>query len=243
SRFFFSSRRRHTRSKRDWSSDVCSSDLQGVADTLYDRGMKVFADKEARYGAPLMRELERICLLRCVDRYWMDHIDNMDQLRKGISLRSYGQKDPVVEYRIEGFDMFDQMVDSIREDTVKMLLMIEVRPVQPKPAQQPQAPAQPAPKAAPAAQPAPAPQAQPAAPLGAANPGPANQADVAALRQKLTGQSAGAKAAAAGQVAGAANKPLRVGKTGRNHPCPCASVRNWKKCTCQHYHHDLYPKK
>ena len=224
-------------------SELAGLTAQGVADTLYDRGMKVFADKEARYGAPLMRELERICLLRCVDRYWMDHIDNMDQLRKGISLRSYGQKDPVVEYRIEGFDMFDQMVDSIREDTVKMLLMIEVRPVQPKPAQQPQAPAQPAPKAAPAAQPAPAPQAQPAAPLGAANPGPANQADVAALRQKLTGQSAGAKAAAAGQVAGAANKPVRVGKIGRNDPCPCGSGLKWKKCTCQQYHPDLYAKK
>ena len=57
----------------------------------------------------------------------MDHIDNMDQLRQGIALRGYGQKDPVVEYRIEGFDMFDQMVDSIREDSVKMLLTIEIR--------------------------------------------------------------------------------------------------------------------
>ena len=84
-------------------------------------------DKEQRYGAPLMRELERICLLKCVDRQWMDHIDNMDQLRQGIALRGYGQKDPVVEYRIEGFDMFDQMVDSIRESSIKMLLTIEVR--------------------------------------------------------------------------------------------------------------------
>ena len=100
---------------------------EGIADALYDRGMKILADKEARYGTPLMRELERICLLKCVDRYWMDHIDNMDQLRQGIGLRGYGQKDPVVEYRIEGFDMFDQMVDSIREDSIKMLLMIEVR--------------------------------------------------------------------------------------------------------------------
>ena len=100
---------------------------QEVADSLYDRGMKILTDKEARYGGPLMRELERICLLKCVDRLWMDHIDNMDQLRQGISLRGYGQKDPVVEYRIEGFDMFDQMVDSIREDSVKMLLTIEVR--------------------------------------------------------------------------------------------------------------------
>ena len=89
--------------------------------------MKILADKEQRYGAPVMRELERICLLKCVDRMWMDHIDNMDQLRQGIALRGYGQKDPVVEYRIEGFDMFDQMVDSIRESSVKMLLSIEIR--------------------------------------------------------------------------------------------------------------------
>ena len=228
-------------------SELAGLTAQSVADTLYDRGIKVFADKEARYGANLMRELERICLLRCVDRYWMDHIDNMDQLRKGISLRSYGQKDPVVEYRIEGFDMFDQMVDSIREDTVKMLLMIEVRPVQAKPGQAPAQPVRPAQPAAPAAaQPAPAaaaaPKAQPA-PLGAANPAPAGASDIAALRQKLTGQSAGAKAAAAGQVAGAANKPVRVGKIGRNDPCPCGSGLKWKKCTCQQYHPDLYAKK
>ena len=89
--------------------------------------MQILQAKEVRYGAPLMRELERICLLKCVDRQWMDHIDNMDQLRQGIALRGYGQKDPVVEYRIEGFDMFDQMVDSIREDSVKMLLTIEIR--------------------------------------------------------------------------------------------------------------------
>ena len=89
--------------------------------------MQILQAKEVRYGAPVMRELERICLLKCVDRMWMDHIDNMDQLRQGISLRGYGQKDPVVEYRIEGFDMFDQMVDSIRESSIKMLLTIEVR--------------------------------------------------------------------------------------------------------------------
>ena len=100
---------------------------EGIADLLYDRGMQILQAKEVRYGAPVMRELERICLLKCVDRMWMDHIDNMDQLRQGIALRGYGQKDPVVEYRIEGFDMFDQMVDSIRESSIKMLLTIEVR--------------------------------------------------------------------------------------------------------------------
>ena len=108
-------------------ADFDNLSQQGIADMLYDRGMQILQAKEVRYGAPVMRELERICLLKCVDRQWMDHIDNMDQLRQGIALRGYGQKDPVVEYRIEGFDMFDQMVDSIREDSVKMLLTIEIR--------------------------------------------------------------------------------------------------------------------
>ena len=107
--------------------DYDSLTVESVAQQLYDRGMMILEDKEKRYGAPLMRELERICLLKCVDSQWMEHIDNMDQLRQGIALRGYGQKDPVVEYRIEGFDMFDQMVDSIREASIKMLLTIEVR--------------------------------------------------------------------------------------------------------------------
>ena len=108
-------------------ADYDSLSQKSIADLLYDRGMQILQAKEVQYGAPVMRELERICLLKCVDRMWMDHIDNMDQLRQGISLRGYGQKDPVVEYRIEGFDMFDQMVDSIRESSIKMLLTIEVR--------------------------------------------------------------------------------------------------------------------
>jgi preprotein translocase subunit SecA len=113
--------------------DYDNLSVDGIIDELYNRGMQILQAKEALYGAPLMRELERICLLKCVDRQWMDHIDNMDQLRQGIGLRGYGQKDPVVEYRIEGFDMFDQMVDSIRESSVKMLLMIEVRQAEPAP--------------------------------------------------------------------------------------------------------------
>ena len=71
-----------------------------------------------------IREMERVYLLKNVDTHWMDHIDNMDQLKSGIRLRSYGQHDPVVEYRIEGFDMFDEMIESIREDTVKMMLIM-----------------------------------------------------------------------------------------------------------------------
>ena len=105
------------------------SDLtrEGIADELYKRGMDILTAKEKRYGAKTMRELERICLLRKVDSKWMEHIDNMDQLKQGMGLRGYGQHDPVVEYRIEGFTMFDEMIASIREDAVHMLLTIEIR--------------------------------------------------------------------------------------------------------------------
>ena len=100
---------------------------EDIADLLYKRGMDILTAKEQRYGAAMMRELERICLLRNVDSQWMEHIDNMDQLKQGMGLRGYGQHDPVVEYRIEGFAMFDEMVATIREGAVRMLLTIEVR--------------------------------------------------------------------------------------------------------------------
>ena len=100
---------------------------EGIADELYKRGMDILTAKEKKYGSKTMRELERICLLRNVESKWMDHIDNMDQLKQGMGLRGYGQHDPVVEYRIEGFAMFDEMIASIREDAVHMLLTIEIR--------------------------------------------------------------------------------------------------------------------
>ena len=105
-------------------NDISREDIEN---TLYERGMNILQAKEKKYGSPMMRELERICLLRNVDSKWMEHIDNMDQLKQGMGLRGYGQKDPVVEYRIEGFAMFDEMIASIREDAVHMLLTIEVR--------------------------------------------------------------------------------------------------------------------
>ena len=74
-----------------------------------------------------MREIERVMLLRSVDRNWMDHIDNMDQLRQGIGLRAYGQHDPVVEYRNESYDMFSAMTDAIREQTAKLVMTVRVR--------------------------------------------------------------------------------------------------------------------
>ncbi|MBO5797813.1 MAG: SEC-C domain-containing protein, partial [Clostridia bacterium] len=100
---------------------------ESLTELITDRAMEMYNAKEAQYGEKIMRELERVVLLRTVDRYWMDHIDNMDELRRGIHLRSYAQKDPVVAYRLEGFDMFDQMVASIREDTARATLLAQIR--------------------------------------------------------------------------------------------------------------------
>ncbi|HPD88569.1 MAG TPA: preprotein translocase subunit SecA [Oscillospiraceae bacterium] len=98
-----------------------------IEKALLDRMEEYYAVREKMFGPELMRELERVVLLRNVDLKWMDHIDAMEDLKQGIYLRGYGQHDPVIEYRMEGFDMFDQMVDAIREDTVKMLLTVKVK--------------------------------------------------------------------------------------------------------------------
>ena len=87
----------------------------------------VYSEKEREFGESTMREVERVMLLRSVDTHWMDHIDAMDELRQGIGLRAYGQHDPVVEYRNEGYDMFNAMTESIREDTTKMVLGVRIR--------------------------------------------------------------------------------------------------------------------
>ena len=98
-----------------------------IFDMLYERAMKIYEEREALIGSELMRELERVVLLRTVDSKWMNHIDDMDELKRGISLRSLAQHDPVVEYRKEGFDMFDEMIASIREDTSRLVLTVQIK--------------------------------------------------------------------------------------------------------------------
>ena len=95
--------------------------------TLKAAAVKLYEDKEAEFPEPeQIREIERIVLLKVIDRKWMDHIDDMDQLREGIGLQAYGQRDPVVEYKFAGFDMFNAMIDSITEETVKALTHIKI---------------------------------------------------------------------------------------------------------------------
>lgn len=98
-----------------------------VAKLLEDRMLEIYSAKEAEFGGELIRELERVILLKVVDTKWMNHIDDMAELKKGIGLRAFGQKNPVVEYRYEGFEMFDAMVEAIREDTVRMLLTVRIQ--------------------------------------------------------------------------------------------------------------------
>jgi len=99
----------------------------GVIQFISDKMKSKYAQKEIDYGEKIIRELERVILLKVVDTKWMAHIDDMQELKRGIVLRSYGQKNPVVEYRYEGFAMFDEMVASIHEETVRMLMTIRIQ--------------------------------------------------------------------------------------------------------------------
>ena len=99
-------------------------DVQEITDELKEKALQNYDKKAEEIGQNEIGEVERVVMLRVVDQKWMDHIDAMDELKDGIGLRAYGQKDPVVQYRIEGFDMFDKMVNDIKHDVVKILLNI-----------------------------------------------------------------------------------------------------------------------
>jgi len=108
-----------TEEDRDrFDKETFIKELQKIARKMYEAKENEFETSDA------MREPERVILLKAIDQKWMDHIDNMDQMRQGISLRAYGQKDPLVEYKFVGFDMFDEMIESIQEDTVRILYRI-----------------------------------------------------------------------------------------------------------------------
>ena len=94
---------------------------------LKEEALRLYETKEAEFPEPeQIREIERVVILKVTDSRWMDHIDDMDQLRQGIGLQAFGQRDPVVEYRLQGYDMFNDMTESIREETVKMLMHVRI---------------------------------------------------------------------------------------------------------------------
>ena len=109
------------------TNELAEISREEVADMIIGRAMEIYSEREEMYGEELMREIERVMLLRTVDEFWMEHIDNMDELRRGIGLRAYGQHNPVVEYRNDGTDMFNDMIDLIKEETAKRVLTVVVR--------------------------------------------------------------------------------------------------------------------
>ena len=101
---------------------------QELADSIYELALSVYNAKERSYTPVIMRELERVVMLRVVDEYWMDNIDAMDDLKQGIGLRAYGQHDPVIAYKEEGYEMFQAMITAIREETIRRIFLTELRP-------------------------------------------------------------------------------------------------------------------
>ncbi len=107
--------------------DVKSINSNELKHSLKEQAVKAYEMKEAEFPEPeAVRELERVVLLKVIDRKWMDHIDDMDQLRQGIGLQAYGQRDPLVEYKMSGYDMFDSMIANIQEDTTRLLFHVRI---------------------------------------------------------------------------------------------------------------------
>ena len=111
----------------DWAQEA---DASTAIDNVYQAALEKYRAKETAYTPTVMRELERVVMLRVVDEYWMDNIDAMDDLKQGIGLRAYGQHDPVIAYKEEGYEMFQAMITAIREETVRRLFLVQLRPTQ-----------------------------------------------------------------------------------------------------------------
>jgi preprotein translocase subunit SecA len=193
--------------------DPAEIDAEDLADIVVEDALKAFEAKEERFGAETMRELERWVLLRTIDSKWRDHLYEMDYLREGIGLRALAQRDPLVEYKNEGFRMFQEMMDSIQNDFVRYVYHLEiVREEQP----------------------------QEAAPTGRlAYSGGGDSS----LAQNFAAAGAAAEASPAGMTDSSAEAyeaaqqatrtvvaPRSVSKVGRNDPCPCGSGKKYKKC-------------
>ena len=194
-------------------------EAEEIGQHIVDDALAIFKANEELLPDETIREMERVYLLKAVDTHWMDHIDAMDQLKSGIRLRSYGQHDPVVEYRLEGFDMFDEMIENIREDTMKMMLIMPKRVYEIQKRQE----------AIEAARKAAEKQAAAAHQVMLSNgeEKPKENPVQAALKREQVAKPT----QTSGDGTDTANKTVRKGKKiGRNDPCPCGSGKKYKKC-------------
>ncbi|MEE1218463.1 MAG: preprotein translocase subunit SecA [Ruminococcus sp.] len=200
--------------------DIEEMDADEVKKQLVEEALSIFKENEELLPTETIREMERVYLLKNVDTHWMAHIDNMEQLKAGIRLRSYGQHDPVVEYRLEGFDMFDEMIESIREDTVKMMLVMPKHVYEVQKRQE----------AIMAARRMAQKQAAAAHQVVLKN-GEEETEMPSAVQEALRREQVAQPTKTSGDGTDTANKTVRVGKkVGRNDPCPCGSGKKYKKC-------------
>jgi preprotein translocase subunit SecA len=188
-------------------------DSDSVADLVVEDAVAVHEERETRFGAPAMRELERWVLLRTIDAKWRDHLYEMDYLREGIGLRALAQLDPLVAYKNEGFNMFQEMMESIQEDFVRYLFHMEIvreeETEQTVPAQQ----------------------------LAYSGGGDSSLAQTfagagsaSATRPGMVVDTSAEAYEAAQQATRTVVAPRSVTKIGRNDPCPCGSGKKYKKC-------------
>ena len=190
-----------------------------LIEQLTERAMKIYEENEELVGSDAMREMERIYLLKSVDTYWMEHIDNMDQLKQGIRLRAYGQRDPVVEYRIEGFDMFDEMIESIKQDTAKLIELAPKRvyEIQKRREEQERLRREMEQKAAAAHQ------------VILKNPDD-DRPKPSAIELGLKREQVAKPVEFSGDRTVSTNRTVKKKKVGPNDPCPCGSGKKYKKC-------------
>ncbi len=201
------------------TEELEKTDKADIIKVLTDRAMAMYEENESLFDDSTMREMERVYLLKSVDTYWMEHIDAMDQLKQGIRLRAYGQRDPVVEYRLEGFDMFDEMIESIRQDTAKLMLVAPKRvlEIQRRQAEIERARKEMEEKAAAAHQ----------VILGSGEKQERPNAVTLALKREQVAKPV----EPAGDGTMSTNRTVvRKNKIGRNDPCPCGSGKKYKKC-------------
>lgn len=192
---------------------------EDIIKELTDRAHKLYKENEELFDEQTMREMERVYLLKSVDTYWMEHIDNMDQLKQGIRLRAYAQHDPVVMYTLEGFEMFDQMIDSIKQDTAKLILVAPKRVLEIKRRQEEleRQRKEMEEKAAAAHQ----------VILGSGE----KQERPNAVTLSLKREQVAKPIEPTGDGTISTNRTVvKKNKVGRNDPCPCGSGKKYKKC-------------
>lgn len=209
-------------SKYDFDmDDLEDMEADEIKQMLINDALEIYKENEELLPEETMREMERVYLLKSVDTHWMDHIDNMEQLKAGIRLRSYGQHDPVVEYRLEGFDMFDEMIASIHEDTIKLMLRMPKRVYEMQKRQE----------AIEAAKAAAAKAAAAAHQVVLNNNNEEHKTQPSAVQEALKREQVAQPIQTSGDGTDNANKTVRKGKkVGRNDPCPCGSGKKYKKC-------------